>query len=354
MSSVPFLASRTGSPLSIKWIVNAPTDLLLFIGSALAGYIYLGLYVGLQIPLMLLYWIWSVGFDGPHVFGMASRTYFDREERQQRGKLLFGSLIFFFSLGPTLVLLQLQPLLILLVATWAYYHVLRQHYGFMVLYKKKNNDLARKDNFLDRLLLASMLIYPPFQRFFIYRVNEMGIPSHWALSVVAPWLDPLLRTFLVVLLFVFLLRQGEKIYNGEPLNLPKYLLLLAVIPLHWLTYHYVGPKASVPIVTIFHNIQYHGIIWFYNRNRYQPKPLAEKRYGWLPAWVTHRFAYYALAALLFSALYRIPGAWLGEHYDLAFGFFWGFGFTHYFLDSRIWRVSRDQELNKTLKLTHDK
>ena len=29
-----------------------------------------------------------------------------------------------------------------IAALWAYYHLVKQHYGFMVLYKKKNNDLA--------------------------------------------------------------------------------------------------------------------------------------------------------------------------------------------------------------------
>ena len=43
-------------------------------------------------------------------------------------------------------------------------------------------------------------------------------------------------------------------------------------------------------------------------------------------------------ALVFSALYRIPGFQLGRFSDIAFGFFCGFGLTHYYLDSRIWRV----------------
>ena len=34
--------------------------------------------------------------------------------------------------------------LAMIVAVWAYYHVIRQHYGFMVLYKVKNRDLARR------------------------------------------------------------------------------------------------------------------------------------------------------------------------------------------------------------------
>ena len=45
-------------------------------------------------------------------------------------------------------------------ALWAYYHLVKQHYGFMVLYKKKNNDLAPIDNALDRLLLLFAFNYP--------------------------------------------------------------------------------------------------------------------------------------------------------------------------------------------------
>jgi hypothetical protein len=55
-------------------------------------------------------------------------------------------------------------------------------------------------------------------------------------------------------------------------------------------------------------------------------------------------------ALLFSALYRIPGFQLGNVSDLAFGFFCGFGLTHYYLDSRIWRVRHDPGLRQALQL----
>jgi hypothetical protein len=37
--------------------------------------------------------------------------------------------------------------------------------------------------------------------------------------------------------------------------------------------------------------------------------------------------------------------------DLASGFIWGFALQHYYLDQKIWRVSRDAGLNKDLKLS---
>src|SRR5947208_8175480 len=137
MSSITLSQPQTGAAISARWIINPRADLLIFIGGTLASYFYILLYVRFGVPMMpVLYWIWSVGFDGTHVFGTVTRTYLDREERQKRRRLLFGSLIFFFTLGPVLVLLDYTPVLVMIVATWAYYHVVRQHYGFMVLYKK--------------------------------------------------------------------------------------------------------------------------------------------------------------------------------------------------------------------------
>ena len=59
---------------------------------------------------------------------------------------------------------------------------------------------------------------------------------------------------------------------------------------------------------------------------------------------------YAAIGLAFSVLYRVPGFLLGQVSDLAFGFFCGFGLTHYYLDSRIWRVRHDPGLRQALQL----
>jgi hypothetical protein len=53
---------------------------------------------------------------------------------------------------------------------------------------------------------------------------------------------------------------------------------------------------------------------------------------------------------VFSLAYRIPGFELGKVSDLAFGLFCGFGLTHYYLDSKIWRVRHDPELRDALQL----
>jgi hypothetical protein len=233
-----------------------------------------------------------------------------------------------------MVLAGQKGLLALLVGIWAYYHVIRQHYGFLVLYKVKNRDLLPVDNRLDRLFLFVMLIFPPFHRFFIHHPEEIGIKLSFARWESWFWV------IVAATAVAWLARQVGRFPGDLAKYLPKYLLFAAVIPLHWLTFAYMSWQAAVPTVTIVHNLQYHALVWFHNRNRYAGKTVLSRSLG-----------AYVGAALLFSALYRIPGFQLGQVSDLAFGFFCGFGLTHYYLDSRIWRVRHDSGLREALGLT---
>ncbi|HLY18895.1 MAG TPA: hypothetical protein VKR61_16810 [Bryobacteraceae bacterium] len=341
--TVPLPAIPPAAPrLAHRWIISRGIDLTFVIGSALAGYAYLVANVALHVPISFLWWFWSVGFDGTHIFGTASRTFFDREARQTRRTLLFGSAAFFFALGPVMVLLGGKAILALIVAVWAYYHVIRQHYGVMVLYKVKNRDLARPDSFLDRWFLGVMTVFPPFHRFFIHRPEELG------LKFAFPRLEPFLWTLVAATVVVYAGRQWVRVRRGDPINLPKFLLFAGVIPLHWLTFAYMSWMAAVPTVTIVHNLQYHALIWFHNRNRYGAR--SGQGHGRIPRAISRSLLNYVLVALVFSALYRVPGFRLGQVSDLAFGFFCGFGLTHYYLDSKIWRVRSDPALRQVLEL----
>ena len=296
--------------VSSNWVIGKAPDLALIIGSTVAGYAYLALNLLLQVPISYLWWFWSVGLDGTHIFGTASRTYFDAQERRRRGTLLFGSLAVFFAVGPLMVLAGYKSVLAIAVGTWAYYHVVKQHQGFVILYKVKNRDLDPVDNELDRLFLAVMLMMPPFHRFFIHNPEELGIPPTVALERVAPWVEPLLWALVVWAGGRFALRQVQRLRLGLALNIPKLLLLAGVSVLHWLTFSYMSWQAAVPTVTIVHNLQYHALILFHNRNKYTGEG-AQPSSGRIPKWVSANLGAYVTAALVFSLLYRVPGSTWG-------------------------------------------
>jgi hypothetical protein len=390
--------------ISLRWIINAREDLIWFVGSVASSYALLILYVTGVLPLIPMVVGWAILIDAPHVFGTLSRTYFDRSEWKTRKRLMLGSLLF-FVIGPAMVLLGFGFTFFFLAALWAYYHLVKQHYGFMVLYKKKNNDLAPVDNALDRLLLMFAFNYP----FLAFIASD---PS--AMARVPPFLRSgvnLATMFLLAGTIIvggcWLIRQLQRAWLREPLNLPKYLLLAAAIPMHWialLTPMPNKPIALVAILTIYHNLQYHRLIWFHNQKyagradglsaparrslaksvkgsgterqslsalvggRAANEVAYDLRSQYGPAaLISRRLIYYIAFGVFFGLLYQGPRQVLGyfglkaSHGDvtaqlpipiqLGVAVLWGVAFIHYYLDSKIWRVRRDPSVGKALNMS---
>src|SRR5436853_7375278 len=229
-ASTESITSQTrASAISLRWIISAREDLIWFIGSVAASYALLILYSAGILPLIPMVAGWAILIDAPHVFGTFSRTYFDASEWKPRKRLMLGSLLF-FVVGPTMVMLGAGFTFFFIAALWAYYHLVKQHYGFMVLYKKKNNDLAPIDNALDRFLLMFAFNYP----FVAFIAND---PS--AMARVPPILRSGVSAVAMLLLagtlalgIAWIVRQFQRAALRQSLNGPQYLLLAAAIPMH--------------------------------------------------------------------------------------------------------------------------
>src|SRR6476660_4074635 len=389
-TSVDVIERAEPRAVSVRWIISARDDLVWLIGSVASSYLLLVLYVKGLLPLVPMVALWAILIDAPQVFGTFSRTYFDRTERQNRARLMLGSLLF-FVVGPTMVLLGAGFTFFFIAALWAYYHLVKQHYGFMVLYKKKNNDLAPVDNALDRLLLLFAFNYPFVA--FIGRDPEAMKRVPTALQSGVNGLATILLLATIVLAVAWLGRQIQRAVTGDALDVPKYLLLAAAIPMHWivlLTPMPHKPIAIVAILTIYHNLQYHRLIWFHNK-KYTRSALAvsgasftgtagvppatfanedvartpnvsvdvgaplRQKYG-AAELISRRLLYYIAFGILFGIIYQGPRQLLGYvglknggalnneqsfAMQLAISFLWGYAFIHYYLDSKIWRVRRD-------------
>src|SRR5213595_146150 len=254
-ASTESITSQTrASVISLRWIINAREDLIWFIGSVASSYALLILYVTGILPLIPMVAGWAILIDAPHVFGTFSRTYFDASEWKTRQRLMLGSLLF-FVLGPTMVLLGAGFTFFFVAALWAYYHLVKQHYGFMVLYKKKNNDLAPIDNALDRWFLMFAFNYP-FVAFIANDPAAMArVPAILRGGVKAVALILLIGT--IVLGVGWLLRQIQRAVLRQPLNVPKYLLLAAAIPLHWIALMTPMPAKPIALVAILTRSEEH-------------------------------------------------------------------------------------------------
>ena len=381
-TSVDVIERAEPRALSVRWIISARDDLVWLIGSVASSYLLLVLYVKGLLPLVPMVALWAILIDAPHVFGTFSRTYFDRTERQNRARLLWGSLLF-FAVGPLMVYAGAGLIFFFLAALWAYYHLVKQHYGFMVLYKKKNNDLAPVDNALDRLLLLFAFNYPFVA--FIARDPEAMKRVPAALQSGVNGLAMVLLAGTLVLAVAWLGRQIQRAVTGEALNVPKYLLLAAAIPMHWivlLTPMPHKPIAIVAILTVYHNLQYHRLIWFHNKKYTRNPTIREEFRGSSPTaregssssatelrrkygaaeLISRRLLYYIAFGILFGLIYQGPRQILGYislkggdgnqsfATQLGISFLWGYAFIHYYLDSKIWRIRRDPSVGKALNM----
>jgi hypothetical protein len=367
-ATVDTISRPIANALSLRWIISARDDLVWFIGSVLSSYALLFLYLKGWLPLVLMAAVWAILIDAPHVFGTFSRTYFDKTERANRGRLLWGSLLF-FAVGPILVLAGAGFVFFFVAALWAYYHLVKQHYGFMVLYKKKNGDLAPVDNVLDRLLLLFAFNYP-FVAFIAGDPEAMArVPSvlHGGVNGFAS----LLLGGTIILAVLWFGRQIHRAVAGESLDVPKYLLLAAAIPMHWvvlMTPMPHKPIAIVAILTIYHNLQYHRLIWFHNQKYNKVATTSvevQEKYG-AASLISRRLIYYIGFGIVFGIIYQGPRQLLGYlslrdagalptdyalYTQLGISFLWGYAFIHYYLDSKIWRVRRDPSVGKALNMT---
>ena len=246
--------------------------------------------------------------------------------------------------GPVAVYLGQAGLFFLFAVCWQHYHITKQHVGFVMLWKAKNRERDANEMKLDRgFLLASGVI--PLA---LFVVN-----TRLAAGIVTIVLTYCMVTAYAIFGAIFVAYQLRKWRAGKPMNLPKLFLLAALVPLQWLAFGYAsrfGPDGIVRAgiaLGLFHSLQYHRLIWFHNKNRYQG-PDARAKHG-IAAVLGQKFGYYfAAAAGLYYLAEVVPPTLISAQWLPAA--LWGIAFMHYVLDSKIWRVRGDKELAAALHL----
>ena len=414
--------------IQFHWILGPRSDLAFYIGSALAGWAYVAVILvalatlssplrdplftlpvpGGSIPFTLTLLVlvsWAFVLDAPHVWATLGRTLLDRDEWRTRGAELRRSFAF-FALGPAAILLPyavapgLRPLGITLSPVqlaagalvffvffrlWAYYHVVRQHWGFFMLYKRKAGEQDARAHRVDTWFF-NLSLYLPLVLFMTSTwyaqtpgFPNLGLREPLAAGVsIGTVLFPIAAAAYVVAVFGYVWSQVRAWRDGATLNGSKLAYMALIVPLHLVAFsHPVMAAFVVPLVTVGHNIQYHCIVYSYARRKYGAS--AD------PAHRVARLAFanvgaYALTGLLFTFLcYRGPWiGWLeqtlgisldravlnslammagvqdpstlGLGEQLLAAAIVGFALQHYYLDAKIWRVSRDRDVQKHLRV----
>lgn len=358
------------------WIVNRQYDLLWFFSASLLGYLFIYVHLGLGVSGMFLWWFWVMSVDSPHFFGTYLRTYCDKIEMQERGRWLKLSLIL-LVFGPMSILLGMLmgsriPFMMFINLSFLYgwWHIFRQHWGFVTLYQRKNGESPGWANLPDYVFFHVLMLVP----FLYFMLNSASLPMRGYLPP-GGVLSAIMAIVIFGTLTAYYLREVVRYHQGHALNKQKHLYFLTTIPFYLLIYMHpyflrnVEFMAIPPIITVFHNIQYHGLINFYSENRYRKQ--SSRNYG-LAGLIGRKFWIYYAACLGFAWTYRtiqfglegvdhpfaVGPNWLaslrvGEHFyvtDFAIALAFGVAIHHYYLDQNIWKVSKSKKLSKNLKM----
>ncbi len=349
----------------MRWIVSREFDLLWFFGGAALSLAFLAAYFATGASIVALWWLWLLAFDGPHIGAAFTRTYADANEWRTRRGLLLMSLLT-FAIGPIAWLFNIithseDPFLLYLAfATfYGYYHVVRQHYGFIALYNHVNHDYAGMK--LDQWALYVGCWAPYF--YFLVSHPKARVLLRLPVTTQTPPLATVLLVIWALMLAIYLARNW-RMSNPKVPYLAATVLLYGAIYFIVARYEPVYARSTGPdqdflllsiVIVVFHNVQYLGLVWFHNRNRYGE----EEGHGFANA-INRGPMRYLAACALFSALVYFTFAWStgvfpafalrGGANKLGLCLWWGLAMNHYYLDQKIWRVRGDEALRKSLRL----
>lgn len=359
------------------WIAGRTFDLCWIFAGAAASFAIPAIVWWQPLWLVPMFWLWVLVFDGTHIWATYSRTYVDSAFWRERRRLLLWSLLAFVA-PLTAVTIALggvgQPAIdafLFFAQGWAYHHVVRQHYGFVSLYDRKGGTALGTHRLNQWVLYIGLwspyllfLFSHPFNRQVIQRPAwdahnpaDVAIAGLLVLAMLGSWLA----------LIVHHLRLRAQ---GGRASLPAAALIAVCLAVYGATFagvafaepFYSSARSTIEhfmvigmMMSIFHNIQYHGIVWFHNRTTYR----ADGDHG--PArHINRSFLSYLLVALVFAAGYCVVAFNTNDYPALsgvastpmlapiAFCLWWGMLMHHYYLDQRIWRPSATPELRRVL------
>ncbi len=363
------------------WLIDRRTDLLWISGGVWTGLALLGL-LALGVDALGLWFVWVTLVDTPHFIGTYTRTYFDPEAWRTQKRLLVGSLGWLLA-GPLALgvgyLLHAAgigayavPWRLFLAGfiVWAYWHVIRQHWGIFNLYHRKAGT-ATAGAFArgEKTLLHAALAAPAIA----FATHHSESAAAFGLSPAPAWL-PLVQNLCWVFVGAFIIQQSWLAANawrrGLSLNGAK-LLFAFVITTYTAVVALLPLVAAAPLLafamllTVPHDVQYDAIVWFYHRQR---KARGVTMRG-LAGWITGRLPVFLGAGIVMAVAFRYLGCGLELHSgcipmiktsaqplfgeitlrDLLTAVFLGFPLNHYWLDQFIWRPSRDAQLAADLR-----
>lgn len=275
-----------GSPpagsASTRWLLSRRADLLLFGGSTLAA---LGLLAG-GSALGLLHgdappWLWLasvVGVDVAHVWSTGWWVYADPPELSRRRALYLGVPAAAYATG--VVLHSVSPLLFWRVLAYvAVFHFVRQQYGWVALYRRKNGENDGPDGTATRRLDAAVIYGATVAPLLFWHAN-LPRRFHWFLAGdfvagLPRWVGTLAVAAFGLLAALYVGKEAVRAARGRSVSWGKNLVVASTAATWFLGIVVLDSDYAFTVTNVLvHGIPYVGLVWWTNRRRAEGRAAA--------------------------------------------------------------------------------
>jgi hypothetical protein len=309
------------------------------------------------IPVM--YWLVLVVFiDVAHVYSTLYRTYFN-PSNYRKSSILIAIPLACYIVG--VLLHSVDGILFWrILAYLAVFHFIRQQYGFMRLYSRKETH-HKSYKLIDTIAIYTATIYPIFywhlegnRQFNWFTDNDfVRVSSSTTLLYIG------LIVYLIVLA-VYIIKEAVLISKTHRFNIPRNLLVIGTfVSWYFGIVYFNGDFAFTMLNVISHGIPYMALIWIAEKKKHPGNTNS--------IILNASFSKYGIVLFVISLIvfaYLEEGLWDGliwkEHAPI-FGAFTSLPkvqnsqilsllvpllalpqSTHYVLDGFIWKVKREQ------------
>ncbi|QHS62395.1 hypothetical protein [Chitinophaga agri] len=297
--------------------------------------------------------------DVAHVYSTLYRTYFDKQALSNQRFLLW--IIPALSFIGGIVVYSMSSLLFWRILAYvAVYHFIRQQYGFMRVYSRREN-ASRISKLIDTITVYTAAIYPMAywhlsgpRNFNWFVENDFVFFPSAALRNVLGGVY-----FLIVAVYI-----TKEIYNARTLrhfNIPKNAVIAGTL-LSWYfgIVYFNGDMAFTLLNVVSHGIPYMALIWLYGQKQYKDP----QKSGTFLRMVFSRYGVVIFLLLIFLFAFIEEGLWdmtVWQEHATVFGtahlpaldvsqqllniivpLLALPQITHYILDGFIWKIKKEE------------
>ena len=300
-----------------------------------------------------LWWITLVlCIDVSHVYSTLFRLYWDKPTfRKYRTTLTWIPLL---GLVVGFALHYYDPMIFWRTLAYvAVFHFIRQQYGFLRLYARKEK-AGRFSKTLDTVAIYNATLYP----LLYWHIHLTGKLSWFVagdfIALEADQADLFFKAVFVIIMIAYIVKECWHSYKNSLLNIPKNMIMLGTYASWYVgIILFEGDLIFTLLNVVAHGIPYMGLIWIYGEKK-----------------STGKFSFtlkgvFIFLAALFALAYFEESIWdmfvWKDHPDI-FPFLTNASpltnpvaisilvsvlvlpqITHYILDGFIWRLSKDAE-----------